>query len=118
MQILEEELDMSAVSIIAYAILSTITLKVYSKDKGKTLFFYFLAWLSMTVYLTVEMTGFLLLDPFVWKMSYVVLSVSFVFWMLFIDYAFSDGISWKRFSIGAAYCSILVFWAFMPGNRR
>ncbi len=115
-EILEDELYMSAVSIVAYTILSLLTLKVYLKSKGKTLLFYFLAWFSMSFYLIVEMLGFVFLNPFIWKMSYVILSVSFLFWMLFIDHAFSDGISWKRFSIGAVYCSVFVFWALMPGN--
>lgn len=117
MEILEDELYMSLVGMIAFSILSAVTLKVYSKVKGKILLFYSLSWLCNTIYLTVETLGFALLNPLAWKMSYVVLSLSFLLWMLFIDYAFADGISWKRFSVGAVYCAVFMFWALMPDNN-
>jgi len=116
MEILEEELYMGIVAMVAYTVLSLVSLKVYTTDKGKTMLFYSLSWICNTAYLIVEMIGFILLNPIIWKLSYVILSISFLLWMLFIDYAFTDGISWKRFTIGAVYCAIFMFWAFMPGN--
>jgi hypothetical protein len=102
---------------IAYAIITVVGLKVYAKGNGKAILFYSLSWLCNTIYILMESISIFLKIEILWKLSYTILSSSFIFWMLFIDYAFNDDISWKKFSIGIAYFTVLTFWTWYPTNN-
>ena len=103
--------------VLACTVASIVTAKLWFKNKGKSLFFYLIWWILSTCYVLFENISIVFESQEIWKISYTLLSFTFLAWMIFLDYTFSVQIGWKRFSIGLGYAILFTTWLWRPENN-
>jgi hypothetical protein len=116
----ESETYISLIGAIAFFIASVIAFRLWSRKRGKVLFFFFFNWLFNGLFLLfdylsafVGFEGDVELAVFFFRIEYSVFyALQLIFWLAFLDYAQNDGLGWKKVSlgVGAAVAMFLFMW--------
>jgi len=116
MQYLLEEVPTNLVAAILYGIISVMAIRIARNNGGKSLVAFFMYLLSNALYLIFETASIILLNATIWKLAQTLVGVSFMSWMVFLDYTFSDELTWKKMVVGASFLALYITWMWHPEN--
>ncbi|MFX0098874.1 MAG: hypothetical protein ACFFCS_04785 [Candidatus Hodarchaeota archaeon] len=115
MEVYIDDVLYSSIGAIAFFIAAAISLKQYTKHKGKVLLFFLLTWIAQGVFLLFDAMSIALRDVLLFKIQYAFIFPLFlVFWMAFIDYATTDSIGWKKMTIAFGFWIGFIAWLWHP----
>jgi len=97
---------------------SMISLGLYMKRRSKLLASFFVAWLTMAMYVLFTAISDLFESPLIARISDSMFpTLSLVFFLVFLDYAQNDQVSPKKMAFGFFVFAMIFTWVWYPANE-
>jgi hypothetical protein len=114
----DSDLYLSLFAGLFFCVIAAIGFSLAIKKGGRVLWFFSLSWLFDALYLIVDSFALIFQNVIYFKLAFsVFVSLQFMFFMAFLEYAQNDQLGWKKMGVGVAVAVALILWMWHPADQ-